>query len=102
MRTHLITIASSPEAFYGREVILEGYAWGWMVKELPPEVKELKEVPMARGAWGGKNYGTFSDGTASIPFPISPTDYGRFRVRGIVKHNEFGWYVEPLKVERLR
>ncbi len=94
-------IAKSPESFYGKEVLIEGYAWGWMVGNLPPEIEKLKRVPMAEGAWGGKNYGTFSDGTASIPFPIAPTDSGRFRVWGIVRHNEFGWYIEPCRVERI-
>ena len=101
MKTDIKTIARSPEAFYGKEVVLEGYAWGWMAQNLPDTIQKLKKLPMAKGSWGGKNYGTFSDGTMNILFPIAPGEYGHFRVRAVVKHNEFGWYLEPIEITPL-
>ncbi len=101
-RVTLKEIGENLSYYSGKTVELEGYARGWMANP-PEEIKKLfRTLPFAKKNTGlSRNWGSFTDGTAIVLFPIAPTEYGKFRVKAkIVVKNNGEWYLDVVQMSR--
>ncbi len=98
IRVSLRQIGENPSLYYGKVVLIEGRAWGFMAPS-PPEAKGL---PFAKGCEAKtRSWGSIEDGTAVALYPVPPTFSGRIRVYALIKPYRRGWLIEPLFEEKL-
>ncbi len=100
----LIKISENPSRFTDKTIIITGYAKGWAAKDIPEKIRNLfLKLPLAKGNTGlSRNWGSFTDGTAIILFPVAPTKFGKFRVKfKIIITNNKKWYVKVIEMKKI-
>ncbi len=96
----LARIEADPGAFFGREVVLVGYAWPWF----RPAPLACRDRPLARGnAAKTRSDGNFCDGTrvAFLPAGVGPRSFCRRAIQLVVRIEPApggGWWLIPLRV----
>ena len=99
----LLKISENPSLFTDKTIIITGYAKGWAAKDIPEKIRNLfLNLPLAKGNTGlSRNWGSFTDGTAVILFPVAPTEFGKFRVKfKIITTNNERWYVKVFDIKK--
>ncbi len=98
LHVSLKQIGENPSLYYGKVVVIEGIAWGFMAAR-PPEAEGL---PFAKGCEAKtRSWGSIEDGTAVALYPVPPAFSGRIRVYALIKPYRRGWIIEPLFEERI-
>ena len=98
-------IGENPIQYKEKIVELTGFAKGWAAKNIPEKVRKLfLKLPFAKKNTGlARNWGSFTDGTAVILFPISPVSFGKYKIKAKVKLTNNGdWYLEVLSKEEIK
>ncbi len=100
----LLKIGENPLKFKDKIVELSGYAKGWAVNNIPEDIRKLfLKLPFAKNNTGlSRNWGSFTDGTAVILFPISPVSFGKYKIKAkiiITQNNK--WYVKVLSMKKI-
>ncbi len=87
-------IAANPQAFAGKIIEIDGWAWGWMSR--PPREVSTNNLAFAKGNYGSRNHGTFTDGRIWILYPV-PVDFsGPLHLKAKVEITPFGWQLIPV------
>ena len=88
-------IAANPQAFAGKIIEIDGWAWGWMSR--PPSEVSMKNLAFAKGNYGSRNHGTFTDGRIWILYPVPVNFSGPLHVKAKVEITPFGWQLIPVR-----
>ncbi len=91
----LLQIEKDPCKFAGKIIDIDGWAWGWMAKA--PEALKGKSIPFARGNYGSRSDGTFTDGVVYVLYPVPVNFSGRFHLKAKVVITPDGWQLVPVK-----
>ncbi|MBC7195684.1 MAG: hypothetical protein H5U39_00305 [Deferribacterales bacterium] len=91
----LAEIEENPEKFANKIIELDGWAWGWMAP--PPEVLKDRSIHFAKGNYGSKMDGTFTDGIVSVLYPVPVGFSGPFHLMAKVIITPYGWQLVPVK-----
>jgi len=100
----LLKIGENPLSFANKEIVLEGYAKGWAARDMEQKARALfQKLPFAKDNTGlSRNWGSFTDGTAVILFPISPKKWGKYRIKAQIKiTNNKKWYVKVIEMKKI-
>jgi len=94
----ILDIDKNPMKFQNKILKLKGYAKGWAAKDIPEDIRKLfLNLPFAKNNTSpSRNWGSFTDKTAVILYPIHPRKWMKIILYARIKVVKDKWQIVPL------